>query len=968
MPLSEALTKDFTPITIGQKWASAWESAWFIVSCNVDDSFANEEIGLWFDCDGEACVFEDASPWQGLTPKVDWYHNAAKYFVPLCASATPHSKYEIIIEAAANDLFGSGKEDYLLRECALVNIDRPTRELMFDCEVLYNLATSLPVGSLRRQRIIYEVNQAIDIYESEPAQTKTILAALLAKKANQTALTAYSIGHAHLDLAWLWPLRESKRKGGRTFANALRLLEAYPQYRFGASQAQLYQWIKELYPVLYENVKQAIAKDLWEVQGASWVEFDTNLISGESIIRQFLYGKRFFTAEFGKNPSVLWLPDCFGFSGNLPQIMLGCEVDKFMTQKLSWNETNTFAHHLFIWQGIDGSEVLAHQLPTNDYNFSNQPSAFLQTETRYAQAELCDGFLNLYGIGDGGGGPTLNHIEYGLRLQDLEGTPKFKFAFSADFWASLSTLDLKQLPKTYGELYLEYHRGTYTTQALMKEHNFRSESMLKLAEFIACHYQKDYPTVLRKIWEDTLLLQFHDIIPGSSIAMVYDDARQISSKNHAILNDFCSSQIKGIAPDSNTIAIVNSSGAELKQWVAIADAARAYTCLDHNGCPLPAYQLETKSYALVTLPPWSMRKFTLQACPNIAKPTRELPYSMENQYLKVQISPSGSITSIIDKALGTEVLATASNVLKLWQDEPNNWGAWDINHFYRDSPPRLASEVIPLPEICLNLPGIRQVLAQRLIIGYSSIVQQIELNAHEPFIRIKHQVDWQEKHQMLRVHFYPDIHHDFATYDIQFGSIRRSAKPKNSFEQAMFEVPAHRFADLSNASQGCAILSKHKYGYRIVENEMELNLLRSPADVDPHADIHYHEYEYAFYPHQGDFEHSDLYLRAKAFATDAFIADATTATDLPQDIIVDYHSDGVYIESIKIAENEPGIIIRAHEYRGGNATLSLTLNSSYATAKLCNLIEIPQSELTMKDRTIRLSFKPFEIKTLLFQR
>jgi alpha-mannosidase len=977
-PITYGKWGEFKPIRVGGLWGQPWGSAWFRVKVAVPASFSGKMIGLWFDCDGEACVWQDGTPWQGLTPKVDWYHNAAKYYVPLSASAQPGDSYELLIEAAANDLFGGGETEYKLRECALVSFDETLWQALLDIEVLLNLTEALPERTVRRQRILYGLNRVCDLWNSRREDAFAILKELLSQTAHASALTAYSVGQAHLDLAWLWPIRESKRKGGRTFTNALRLLEAYPDYIFGASQAQLYQWMKDLYPSLYEQVKQRIKEGRWEVQGAHWVEFDTNLISGESIIRQFLYGKRFFAEEFGVRTHVLWLPDCFGFSGNLPQYLAGCGVDWFVTQKLSWNETNTFPHHLFLWEGIDGTRIKAHQLPTNDYHFSNTPSAFQETEKRYAQSEVCDAFLNLYGIGDGGGGPTRNHLEYGLRQRDLEGVARFRFSHAEDFFEHLKDFDFSQVPVAYGELYLEYHRGTYTTQARMKQDNRASERLLQQAEFIAALTPGNgYPEVLRRVWEDVLLLQFHDIIPGSSITKVYEDAHTLSEANHHKLEKFISSGLEkftdsaGNEVENRSYIVFNPSNWERKVWHLFTFELKALIPFTGEGAELPSYETDEGIMVQLTVPPWGYSTVVFRNMGRLFE-DKVIPAicSFENKYLKVSVTERGSISSILDKRSGREVLKGESNLLKLWEDEPNNWGAWDINHFYRGIEPSLPGTCSLVKEESYMVEGRYSRITHDLMIGGSPLRQAIELHEGEPFIRISHDLDWKEHHKMLRVHFSPDVHNGTATYGIQGGVVKRSAKPLNAWEEAQFEVPAQRFADLSQADRGCALICDCKYGYRVRDGEMELNLLRSPADVDPTADIHRHCYSYAFYPHQGDYEHSDAFGVADAFGSRLLVQPTAKLPDPPAASFFTLESDHVTLDTVKPAEQGGGIILRMHEYKGQSGIARLACHDIWKTAALCNLLEEALQPLAAPsgwDNGLELEFRPFEIKTILLR-
>jgi alpha-mannosidase len=967
--------EELHPIQIGEIWGTPWQTGRFELHFHVPLEFSGKQYGLFFDCDGEACVMSKGTPVQGLTPKVDWYHKAAKHFFPLNDRCRPGGRIFLDIEASANDLFGRGKEEYRLRECHLCCFDEFLFQRLMDIGVLLNLAEALPAGTVRRQRIIKGLDQVCDLWNSDTDGVQVILQELLSHSAHDSALTAFSVGHAHLDLAWLWPLRESHRKGGRTFANALRLLEQYPEYIFGASQAQLYQWIKDDYPALFEQVKVRVREGRWEIQGASWVEFDTNLISAESIIRQFLYGKRFFREEFGIEPDILWLPDCFGFSGNLPQLLKGCGVHHFMTQKLSWNETNTFPHHLFNWEGIDGTRLLAHQLPTNDYNFSNDPSAFLETEKRYAQSEVCDSFLNLYGIGDGGGGPTRNHIEYGLRQQNLEGVSKFKFSQGKDFFEHIKAIDRQTLPTVYGELYLEYHRGTYTTQARMKQDNRTSESLLSAAEFVSVLAGlQEYPPILRNAWEDTLLLQFHDIIPGSSIGMVYEDAQKISSNTHRNLKEYIANTLNNndigiLQTEGSTYLAFNASGVEITDWRPLTQSIECTVPQTLDGVDLPWLEDDGIFWVKLTVPAWSCLPIRF-VTPNNVKPLETQPGSLtlENDLLRVELTEFGSIASIYDKLNKREVLADASNLLLLCEDEPNNWGAWDINHFYRTTTPVKPHYAELVGSSSIILPGQFSRVVQDIFIGQSSLRQSVELREGEAYLRISHKVDWKESHKMLRVHFYPEVFSGEATYGIQDGVIKRSCKPKNAWEDARFEVPAQKFADLSQPDYGCALICGDKFGWRVSDNEMELNLLRSPADVDPNADIHNHEYCYTFYPHTGDYEHSDVFQVAERCASRLEVVTLAGNILIPDLIPFVLDSDQILLDTVKPAENGSGVILRLHECKGAQGTAELSFVHAYQHASLCDMLENPLSEIPaeqLANRKLELSFRPFEIKTLL---
>lgn len=963
IPYSELANAQWQKIAPKEVWNKVWGSAWFRVKGSLSKGYPAAEQGLYFDCEGEACVMKEGTPYQGLTPKVDWYHNAAKHYVPLAPWVDDNGDFCLYIEGAANDLFGAGKEEYRLAISSLCRFDEERYQFALDLELLLDLANALPEKTTRRERILYGLNEICNVYAADYQTAQRIAKKLLASPANASALKAYSVGHAHLDLAWLWPIRESRRKGGRSFANALRLLELYPDYIFGASQAQLYQWIKDDYPELYKEIKEAVKEGRWEVQGASWTEFDTNVPSGESIIRQFMYGKRFFKEEFGIEPNYLWLPDCFGFSANLPQLLKGCGVDFFITQKLSWNETNVFDKHLFNWEGIDGSRVYAHQLPTNDYNFANSPSQFIATETRFTQAAVAEGYLNLYGIGDGGGGPTRNHIEYGLRQKDLEGSHRVIFSKAERFFAEYAKMDMSELPMQYGEMYLELHRGTYTTQGKMKRDNYDSEGLLTAAEWIAAlsgllSGKLEYPDELRPIWQDTLLLQFHDILPGSSITKVYEDSRQMCEKNHKLLKDFIAQRLN-LQEEEGCYTVINPYPVDLNQWHSFPLKYK------DSAAVLGDIQIERYRYTedemqiLLYMPPFGVGQLYfdpeeepyLAACERL--PITEEGILIENDEMQILVNHRGGIESIV--RFGYEYLSEESNRLLLWEDEPNNWGAWDINHFYRETVPQEVKgarllEAYRMWDYCL--------VKQELFIGNSRIIQKIELMPEYEYILISHEVDWQEHHQMLQVGFSSKIHCQDLTCGVQMGSVKRSARFKNAWEAARFVFPAQGFVAQSEAGRTCAVLSGAKYGWSAQENTIELALLRSPADVDPTADIGTHHYSYGFYFDELNIDEAPLNHYAKGIDRELLIYEGKSEL---ADMDIPLYFEHLQLNSIKPAEDGKGVIVRLYEPLGRHVMERIYPFEELKSVCKCNHLEEPLQLLNIEKAFM---VKPFEIITL----
>jgi alpha-mannosidase len=537
MPFSrreEGERKDLRP---GDKWGGLFDCAWFRFVGRIPAEAHGKRVVLLADVNGEALVVDaEGRSVLGLTAVSSGYDYSlgrpGKRVVPVADPATGGAAIEVWADAGCNDLFGELREDGALKEAVIAVCHPDLLALGYDWEVLLELMRELPEQSAQRHSILAALDRAAvglrGLSDDEARAAREVLAPELARRGGDTALSISAIGHAHMDLAWLWPIRETIRKGARTFATALRMMERYPTYHFGASQPQLYQWMKEHYPSLYAEVRERIREGRWEAQGAMWVEADTNVPGGEALVRQVLYGKRFFREEFGVDPRVLWLPDVFGYSAALPQILRQAGVDWFMTQKLSWNTVNRFPYHTFRWQGLDGSEVLAHMLPEETYNSSAAPRALAKAEHNFAEKGRSPECLLLFGIGDGGGGPWEEHIERLLREGNLAGLPPVRQEPSERFFERIAA-DAESLPRWVGELYLERHQGTYTTQARSKRCNRKMEIALREAEWACVRATvllgDAYPSDrLEAIWKEMLLYQFHDILPGSSITRVYDES------------------------------------------------------------------------------------------------------------------------------------------------------------------------------------------------------------------------------------------------------------------------------------------------------------------------------------------------------------------------------------------------------------------------------------------------------------
>ena len=964
---------NFNTIAIGEEWGKVWGSSWFRFTGIIPKDWQGKETGVLIDLEAEGCIFRDGEPWQGLTNKIHWNVNSGKRLAILTDNAKGGEDVFLLVEGGANGLFGAGQEFFRYRQAELCLIDRKAWKLYYDLETIASIINKLPERTPRRQKLIRKSNDAISAYNEGRGidESLQITAELLAQPASESAMEIYSIGHAHLDLGWLWPVRETRRKGGRTFATALRFMEEYPQYKFGASQPQLLEWVKEDYPRLFDKVKDAVAEGKWECQGAMWVEPDMNITSGESLVRQCFYGKKLWQEEFGKNIDHLWLPDVFGYSAALPQILKKCGVDYFMTQKISWNETNTFPHHTFYWEGIDGTQIATHFLPTNDYNCSNLPKQLIEAEERFAQNDVADEFLNLYGIGDGGGGPSRIHIELGIRQQNTEGVPKFKFSLAEDYFKKLGKIPANQLPVWKGELYLELHRGTYTTQALMKKYNRKLELELRDVEFMGALAGKIDQQMMDIIWKNTLLNQFHDILPGSSIKWVYDDAHALSEQNLLLLHKYRMKILNELNPTAADNAskyhyqIYNSLSWERTEIVSLElpDSEDNWEALNSRGETLFSEISESVMQVQVTVPSMGYTTITLTKI-NARKVNSKTMIidknHLENEYIRIKLNDEGVIESICHKEMNREMLAGNANLFLMYEDKPNDWGAWDINHFYRDTQPEQAKLI---SANVIENSALTIALQLEFEIGNSQITQVMSLNIGEKIIRCWNNVDWKEKDKMLRVRTVPEIFTQEATFEIQYGMLKRPTHNNTSWDRARFEVCGHRFADISQNDCGFALINDCKYGHYIKDNVMELTLLRSPQYPDNTADIREHFFSFAYLPHTEELVQSNVLKQAHAFNSELIVQ---KIADLPHKAETSFFricGGDVKIEVAKPAADGNGIILRLYEYYGKETHISLKTDKIWGKLTETDMLENDLHLISRNMNKTPLYFKQFEIRT-----
>ena len=976
----DRLSLNYKPIQRNEVWGKDWESAWFHVTGSVPAEYAGKELMFLMYIGGEGLIFDaDGTPIYGLTGgsvySEDFFKN--NYFIGKDLKAG--EKLEFWVEGAANTLFGmvfdetkellaehpQGRFTGTLMECSLAVFEREVWSLMLDLEVLISLIDGFAENDFRRRRYARIVNHAADVWNEDPANSaaaREVLKEIFEVEPSSSMMTAHGVGHAHIDTGWLWPVRETIRKCARTFSSQIALIEQYPEYVFGCSAAQHYAFTKEHYPALYEKIKKAVASGNWEIQGGMWVEADCNVISGESMVRQFLHGKNFFMDEFGFDVKNLWIPDVFGYSAAMPQIIKKAACDYFLTQKLSWCQYNRFPHQTFMWQGIDGSEVLTHFPPENSYNSMIRPKAFMKAQNDYRQADVSGDFMCLFGIGDGGGGPYPELIERGRRCAKLDGAPAFTFDRADKFFEKINK-EKALFPTWKGELYLELHRGTLTTQSRTKRGNRKNEQLLTMTEFLCSMLPADqYPAAeLDKAWKVLLLNQFHDIIPGSSIDQVY----ATTEKEHAEIAATCEKLLKQaqeiLFPRAdNSALILNSLSYDYDTVVELPESWNGFTVTDADGNVLPVQHEKGKTVAAVHLPKSSIT--LIRKGEKIEKPaqTDSDELVLENDFVRYVFAADATLIEATCKESGFSLLkpGEAGNVFSLYVDNPTNWDAWDIEAYYPNQTPAHPASVKARKVVCGD---VRSILEFELTIGKSAIRQQVVLEAGSARLDFKTEVDWHESHKMLRTAFPVNVFSQEASFDIQYGYVKRSMHENTARDFAQFEVVGQRYADVSELNGGVALLNDCKYGYKVKDSVLDLNLLRSSKNPDSTADQGRQVFTYAFLPHGGSLVNSDVMAQAALVNRAPYIMDGCGMGKAP---VCSLDSDNVTLEVVKKAEKEDCIVIRMLETKGEAANAVLNLNGSYKVIGT-NLMEwTEEEEYAVFDGKVALDFKPFELKTL----
>lgn len=977
----EAARGDFRPMPVGTEWGRTWEYLWLRAKVTLPEAAKGQTVCMSLDMGGEATLHVNGRAFG--TRRAEWVDVPHHYISDnvLTVSGQPGETFDLLFEVYAGHYFPDvggcatgpvlpGTLEDPAREGRRARIGKSTfglwnedaYQLWMDVSTLSMLMDELPEDSLRAAKIadgletytrIVDFEQDIQVRKATYREAREALRPLMESRNGSTAPRMAAVGNAHLDLAWLWPQQETHRKTARTFAAQLRLLERYPEYRFLQSQPAAYEMCRDHYPELYERIREAAKEGRWIAEGAMYVEPDTNMPSGEALVRQLVYGKRFYREELGVDSRVLWLPDTFGYSAVLPQLLRDCGVDYLVTQKIFWsyNEGDPFPYHYFSWKGMDGSSVTSF-LPTS-YTYRTDPKELCGVWRSRVQKRRLDNFLIPFGYGDGGGGPCRDHIEYALRERDLEGMPRVEMTSPVDFF---DELDREGGPvHTWdGELYFNAHRGTYTTQAAVKKNNRRSEFALHgmelwgaLAMLRGCAYPQ---AEAERLWKALLLHQFHDILPGSSIARVYVEANEAHARLQADAQAIAAEARNALIQGREGLTLFNALAFDRDEVVTLPDSFR------HGAVTLEGEAVPTANgQALVRVP--AMGAMTLlpaeaEPCAIVTAALTEEGAVLRSDRVTVTLNRQGQVTSyILD---GREMTAgQPMNVLTMYKDVPRLFDAWDIDSNYREQE-TFSCEVFGLSLV--REGGLSAEVAWEGRIGASTIRQTIRLDAGSPVVTFDTTVDWRELHRLLKVAFPVDVRAENALHEMQFGYVERPAHRSRGYDQQRFEVCNHRYTALCDNSHGCAVLNDCKYGIGVEGNSMELTLLRAAASPEMRSDQGEQRFRYGFTAWEGAFADAPVVRQGLAFNDPIVMVEgrcsafSAMGTDCAN----------VVADTLKPADDGSGdLILRLYESKKADTVFRLRSDLPIRALIPCSMLEEATGEAIAPDSAIRI--RPFQV-------
>lgn len=967
-------------------WGGHQEYFWFETTIKIPEEFAGQAVEYklitgredgWDAVNPQFSVYINGSMQQGM----DINHNTT--LLTECAAAG--DTFRIVLSAFTGD-----HNLHLSLKSYIRSIDRQTEKYYYDLKVPYDTAMLMEEDSDDFILIIKTLNNSINLLDLRKEHSDLYYASLSKAQAyieqefyqrltGQEKARVYCVGHTHIDVAWQWTLAVTRDKAVRSFSTVLELMRRYPEYKFMSSQPQLYQYVKEDAPEVYQEIKERVKEGRWEAEGGMWVEADCNIASGESLVRQFMYGISFFQNEFGVKNKILWLPDVFGYSAALPQIMKKCGIEYFMTTKISWNECNRMPYDTFMWEGIDGTSILTHFSPSRDYqgglaageakpdyenDYFTTYNAFLKplqvkgAWQRYSQKKLNQEVLMCYGYGDGGGGTTPEQIENERRTRRaLPGLPCTKMSTATEFFEVLRSQvkDRFDLPKWVGELYLEYHRGTYTSMARNKRDNRKSEFCYQNLELFSVFGEKtaqvSYPSPeIRDGWRTILLNQFHDILPGSSIKEVYDESavqyQEILTTGNKLIHEALAKIVDQLEAKEGAVVVFNPNSHKVTDVVEV------------DGKKRMAYDVPGKGY----------KTFTIAEMEPCSKAPTASKTGMENQYFQIQFNEKGQFSSIYDKLAERELLAEASygNVIMSYEDRPHNYDAWDINHYYKEK----CWEVDQVAGIEV-LEEWNTSVSVKISRNYldSFLSQTITIYSDIPRIDIKNYIDWKEHQILLKALFPLDLQTNEATFEIQYGNVKRATHQNTSWDFARFEVCVHKWLDVAENGYGVSFINDSKYGVSIQNHVVGLTMLKSGIFPNPTADQEIHEFTYSIFAHTGDFREAGTIGQAYQVNNPLLVmkkkkASGTLASSMS---LVSVNQKNVVIEVVKKAEADDGTMIRLYECWGRRSNCQLQYFKEIKAVSECDLLENTMNRQIVNKHQFEFQINPYEIKTYKLQ-
>lgn len=990
-------------ITVGDFWGGPDVRVWLRGSVQVPKEWQGQELLLEINL-GEGDLFNERGA-EGLIFIQDQ---------PVQASDLNHSRVRLKPEMYAGGQLefvirawsGLEQEPKRLEQARLCRVEPGAEQFYLRALVTFQTAQVLQDQAYHRESLLNFLDEAINQIDFRAPGSEAFYASVRrADELLQSRLAAYkphmerkpvvhAVGHSHIDVAWLWRLQHTREKVQRTFSTMLSLMERYPEFKYIQSQPQLYEFLKEDNPALYERVKERVKAGQWEVTGGMWVEADCNLPSGESLVRQFLYGTRFIQDEFGKKCSILWLPDVFGYSWALPQIIKKSGLKYFMTTKISWSQFNRPEYDTFLWRGMDGTEVMTHFITTPEYlgrafyayNAVIDPKSVQGIWDNYRQKNINDELLLAYGWGDGGGGPTEEMIETGKIISQLPAIPEVKFTHAEEYFAGLEerVKDNPDLPVWDGELYLEFHRGTYTSQAKVKRNNRISEILYHDVELFhslakALVRGHRYPKeVIDQGWKTILRNQFHDILPGSCITEVFRDSEeefaQIIASGEKALNEALQAIAQSTAGEGQRLVVFNSLPWARDGFVTLpwSEELAEKTFVSETGERLSAKVVGTENKEILVhvpqIPALGYRAFWVVPGAGDREAASELvvrPDYLENRFFRIKLDEKGRFISLYDKEAQREVIPPGEkgNLLRAFEDRPMQYSAWDIDIYYKDKP-HVVDDLISCqveeagPE--------RGVLRLRWRFLDSTIDQRIIIYARERRLDFRTEVDWRQSQLLLKVAFPVDVRTTKATYEIQFGNVERATHNNTSWDYAKFETPAQKWADLSERGYGVSLLNDCKYGYDVKGTTLSLSLIKSGVYPDPEQDQGHHIFTYSLYPHTGDWLQGGTVQASYElnYPLRAVLC-APSQGGLPgEQSLLTHTGRTTMLETVKRAEDDDSLILRFYEFGGTRERVQVALAAPVEAVQETNLMEEIQRPVeAVGESSFAFTIKPYEIKT-----